>query len=293
MSAARNTNLTTVLKKNVKLTDKIDGYLQFPANMTSARVPAVVLMHGSSGLDGSTAYDWAAYFRQMGLATFIVDSFGLRGVTSTAANQSLVSYTTSGLDALAALKALLNHPRIDPNKIAVMGFSRGGVATQEAAYVTFNRAMLDDGQKFALHLSLYGSCAMFGTTTGAPVFHFIGDKDGWANTALCTRYTEAMRKAGQTNLHLTIYPGVHHGYDRKNQASTLARGAEVVDECDHGTNVDDVTYEIKGVKASLSELVAYRRECVKRTGAWAQGDRSATEDTKKQVTEAIQQYLLK
>lgn len=293
MSAAKDTSLTTVVKKNVKLTDKIFGTLEFPANMTNARVPAVVLMHGSSGIEGGTTLEWAAYLRQLGLATFVVDSFEPRGVTSTSTNQSLVTYTTSGLDALAALKVLLKHPRIDSNKIGVMGFSRGGVATQEAAFVSFNRAMMGEGQKFALHLSLYGSCALFGTTTGAPVFHFIGDKDGWANTALCTRYTETMRNAGQTNLHLTIYPGVRHGYDRKNQGSSLARGAEVGEDCDHGTNVDDVTYEIKGVKASVSELTAYRKECVKKTGSWAQGDSSAMADTKKQVTDAVSKYLLK
>lgn len=51
----------------------IAGHLRFP-QVASGRLPAVILQHGSSG---SNARDelWAKTFNEMGIATFLVDSF--------------------------------------------------------------------------------------------------------------------------------------------------------------------------------------------------------------------------
>lgn len=59
----------------------IAGHLRFP-QVASGRVPAVILQHGSSG---SNARDelWAKTFNEIGIATFLVDSFSGRGLVRT------------------------------------------------------------------------------------------------------------------------------------------------------------------------------------------------------------------
>ena len=52
----------------------------------SGRLPAVVLMHGSGGA-GPREEFWSKAFNEMGIASFLVDSFSGRGLTSVSANQ--------------------------------------------------------------------------------------------------------------------------------------------------------------------------------------------------------------
>ena len=51
------------------------------------RLPAVVLLHGSSG-NGGSVVAWAQYFNDMGGATLVVDSLTARGIGSTVADQA-------------------------------------------------------------------------------------------------------------------------------------------------------------------------------------------------------------
>ena len=86
----------------------------------------MVIAHGSGGILAGREDAWAARLNGLGIATFVVDSFAPRGLSSTARDQSRLSTMANLADALAALKLLATHPRIDPARIGVMGFSRGG-----------------------------------------------------------------------------------------------------------------------------------------------------------------------
>ena len=87
------------------------------------RLPAVILFHGSGGI--STREDaWARELATIGVAAFIVDSFTGRGVTSTGDDQDQLSRWVMIGDAYRALELLAKHPRIDPGRVVVMGFSR-------------------------------------------------------------------------------------------------------------------------------------------------------------------------
>ena len=46
-------------------------------------------------------------------------------------------------DALAALKLLATHPRIDPARIGVMGFSRGGQVALYSSLEPLRRGVID------------------------------------------------------------------------------------------------------------------------------------------------------
>ena len=92
------------------------------------RMPVVVLVHGSSGI-GSNTDVWARQFNQMGVSAFILDSFTGRGLTLVGPDQSQLGRLNLSLDAYRALEVLAKHPRVDPKRIVLMGFSRGGQAT--------------------------------------------------------------------------------------------------------------------------------------------------------------------
>jgi hypothetical protein len=58
----------------------VAGELRLPRPGTD-RLPLVILLHGSGGASGAVV-DWEPVFLEMGVATFVIDSFTGRGIAS-------------------------------------------------------------------------------------------------------------------------------------------------------------------------------------------------------------------
>lgn len=209
------------------------GRLTFPEAATSP-VPAVVILHGSSGVNPGEKV-WAQRLNAMGYASFVVDSFTGRGVANTEADQTQLSMSAGIADAYFALRLLAADPRIDREKISVMGFSRGGIAALYSALDPFRRAVIDDDLHFAAHIAFYPGCGIHYTSThldGAPILMLLGGKDNYTPAAPCVEYADALRKQG-AQVTLKVYPDAYHGFDRPTRLHVI-KSATSARDC-HGT----------------------------------------------------------
>ena len=244
--------------KNGKATT-IAGELRLPQG-ASGRLPAVVLLHGSGGL-GAGPELWAKHFNEMGIASFLIDSFSGRGLTQTSSNQALLGRYNMILDAYRGADLIGAHPRIDPDRIAVIGFSRGG---QSALYSSLKRfqATWTPRVTFAAHIPLYASCnpTLVGDTdvSEVPIRLFHGAADDYVPVAPCRAYVERLRAAGR-DVELTEYPSVYHAYDNPLGAKTpiVARASQSVRAC---TLKEEPLGTI--VNASTGQPFTYSDPCV-------------------------------
>lgn len=191
---------------------EIVGTLSLPPG--TARAPAMVVVHGSGGVSAGREHAWAKRLTDMGVAAFVTDSFRPRGVGSTAEDQSRVSTVAMVADAFNALKLLATHPRIDPARIGVMGFSKGGQVSLYTALEPFRRAVAGD-LRFATHVPLYPSCALpyiAREITRAPMLVLMGGADDYTPATQCERYIEWFRGKGAP-IRSIVYPGAAHGFD--------------------------------------------------------------------------------
>jgi dienelactone hydrolase len=98
----------------------LTGELRIPSG--SGRLPLVMLQHGSGGMAANLEM-WAREFNAMGISTFALDGFTGRGLTAVNTNQALLGRLNFILDNYRALEILAKHPRVDAQRIVLMGFS--------------------------------------------------------------------------------------------------------------------------------------------------------------------------
>jgi dienelactone hydrolase len=175
----------------------------------------VVLMHGSSGV-GATTEAWVHSFNTMGISTFVIDGFSGRGLTAVGPNQALLGRLNLILDIYRSLDILAKHPRVDPERIVLMGFSRGGQAALYASLDRFNKLWNKSGAQFAGYIPFYPDCSTsYATDTevaARPIRIFHGTPDDYNPVASCKAYVGRLQ-AAKRDVALTEYPDSAHGFD--------------------------------------------------------------------------------
>ena len=186
------------------------------------RSPLVILIHGSGGFEVN-ADVWIRQFASSGISTFALDSFSGRGIGSTVTDQSQLGRLNMILDLYRSLPVLAAHPWIDPNRIAVMGFSRGGQAALYATLKRFQKMWNPSGIDPAAYIALYPQCnaTYISDTevTGHPIRIFHGISDDYVEIAPCRAYFERLKLAG-SDVQMTEYPDTWHAFDYPSLPST-------------------------------------------------------------------------
>lgn len=233
--------------RNEGKTVTIAGALRLP-NPGNDRLPVVVLLHGSGGVS-SFVLDWEKDLNVMGVATFVLDSFTPRGIVNTLSDQSQLGQLTMIVDAYRALDVLAQHPNIDPTRIALMGFSRGGQAALYASLKRFQRLHGPVGPEFAAYIVFYPDC----TTTfhddedvaDKPIRIFHGSADDYLPLAPCRAYVERLQARGK-NVQLTEYAGAGHAFDGRAYKTPLKlEGAQTTRRCKCVEAEDGVIINVK------------------------------------------------
>ena len=195
----------------------VKAYLGFPEQVRD-RYPAVIVVHTIGGYREANEGYAAAELRKAGFATLTYDSFAARGTTGAALSGSSGYLPIGVADAYAALRLLSGEPRIDANRIAIVGFSYGGEVAHLAAFETL-RSALDAGPgRFAAHVAFYpagnfGAIAEPGAYTGSPVLMLLGGKDDNLPVPKIESYLAYARAAGApTPIETVIYPGAYHAW---------------------------------------------------------------------------------
>jgi dienelactone hydrolase len=188
---------------------------EFRIAQGTGRLPVVVLMHGSSGV-GANIEPWVHQFNSMGISTLVIDGFSGRGLTAVGPNQALLGRLNLILDIYRSLDILAKHPRVDPDRIVLMGFSRGGQAALYASLDRFNELWNKSGVQFAGYIPFYPDCSTsYANDTEVadrPIRIFHGSPDDYNPVASCKAYVARLQDA-RRDVVLTEYPDSQHAFD--------------------------------------------------------------------------------
>jgi dienelactone hydrolase len=227
----------------------------------SGRLPVVILQHGSGGM-ATNVEMWSREFNAMGISTFALDGFTGRGLTSVNANQALLGRLNFILDIYRALDILAKHPRVDTQRIALMGFSRGGQAALYASLKRFQALWNRSGVEFSAYVPFYPDCAItFVADTDVadrPIRIYGGTHDDYNPIALCKAYVERLKAAGK-DVQLTEYPNASHGFDNPfgQVPAAVVAGAQTVRNCSIHEDPEGTL-----INVSTRQPFTYRDLCV-------------------------------
>ena len=195
----------------------VDGNLFLPAaERPRGGWPLVIVAPGSLGVD-ETHLRHADALTTAGLAVFVLDSFGARGITSTVTNQTQYSFAASAWDVLAAWRVLSALPEIDAGRIGAQGHSRGGAAVLTAATRRFADAVLGRGVGLTAVLAAYpwsGHQFLDPAVGATRIRVLMGDRDDWCSVQQVQGHLQAIRLAGG-DVSLRLFGGAAHSFDRE------------------------------------------------------------------------------
>jgi dienelactone hydrolase len=215
---------------------QVVGELRLP-NANPERLPAVVIVNSSPGFDGRSAF-YANALNLAGIATLEIDMFQGKGLPASIRGNLPHVYQT--------LDHLSRHPRIDPKRIGIMGFSWGGNVSVLASSDELARRYSRGELRFAAHLGLYPACSkhyalvadkpwkwkelkptVYRRITGKPVRILAAGKNDYdsRDREVCARFIAALPPEVQRHFSLTVYPEATFGWDSRFSSATYDASA--------------------------------------------------------------------
>ncbi|WP_171013808.1 dienelactone hydrolase family protein [Chitinivorax sp. B] len=236
------------------LPEAIGGRLMLPKTRPA---PAVLILHGSYGVDSRTVR-YAEALRRAGFVTLEADIWQAMGITNS--RPRTVHETMPSV--WGALNYLVNRPDVDPQRIGVLGFSWGAVQSMLAA-----REPVDGSQPhFSAFAAMYPICWGYNRVPGyeltqvsGPVQIGIGDQDDYdEGPGMCQALAVRLDPSG-TKVRVRVYRNSYHGFDR------WEAGAVVNDPFSHLGKGGDVMIKpnLQQGTAAIHHAVQFLRETLK------------------------------
>ncbi len=193
-------------------------------------VPAVVVVHGTSGVDSRGSYH-AQALNDAGIATLELDMWSARGLNGGIGPSGRPAGVPETLpDAYGALVYLASRPGINPRRIGITGFSWGGIVSMLTATRPYSDLYMGANPlRFAAHAPFYPVCwgynkipgYEFAELTGAPVFIQSGECDAYDEPGSCAELVNGLPEQARRWVTVTMYPNATHGFNRLEPAQTV------------------------------------------------------------------------
>lgn len=188
---------------------KLTGYLYYDDAKTDKR-PGVMVVHEWWGLN-DYAKKRAEMLAELGYVAFAADMYGDGKVTDKPAQaKEWMTEITSDVDAWratanAGLAQLKKSDKVDPEKLAAIGYCFGGGTILQMAY---------GGTDIDGVVSFHGSLpsAPDGAEIKTKVLAFHGNADAMVPSATVAKFSEQMEKSGADWQFMAFGSGVRHGF---------------------------------------------------------------------------------
>jgi dienelactone hydrolase len=277
------TGFIQLAKRQATQKTVIFGTLRVPKK-AAGPVPAMVIAHGSAGVAERESW-WADHLNDIGVAAFIVDSFTPRNIRETSTDQTQLSTAANVADAFTALKLLATHPKLDRQRIGIIGFSKGGQVALWTEFEAYRRAVIEDQTKFAAHVPLYPACNDWQVTdhlTGGPILMLLGGRDDYTPAAPCREYGQWFTSKG-IDVSVIVYENAYHDFDSI-RPPVRAKNVVTGRNCNMKFDVDRFVITIRASGEDITRSVAsYARSCQERgamVGGDSEGRKKSPEDVK-------------
>jgi len=184
-----------------------------------------VILHGPAGIDGLGAR-YAEHLLAAGIGSLEIDMFSPRGIGRGQGLSQRPPRADAMPDVYGALRALASHPRVDPERIGVMGMSYGAGLAVYLATTPLGRAYSPGRPDFRAVAALYPVC--YGYDPDHPLARLLGlsfprlpllmlvaerddyDSDGGAS---CRRLATSGAAAAQARMQVHVLAGATHMWD--------------------------------------------------------------------------------
>jgi len=200
--------------------EKVDGHFGRPSANT-AKMPAVLILHGSGGIDGRGAF-YAKALQDAGIATLEITMFapGNRPRSGTKATMPF---------AAAALKWLAAQSEVDGTRLGVLGLSWGGVMTLLMSSELTQDVLGKDVPKPIAFAPLYPTCSVIARVvknrqsvfygagsrmSSSPMLIQVGTRDDYEDDErACDALVASWPAAARERTTVRYYEGATHGFD--------------------------------------------------------------------------------
>jgi dienelactone hydrolase len=185
----------------------VDGVLMKPEG--DGPFPGVVLLHGSDGIFPPSCYgSKLRHFVESGYVSLLIDSSSTERPT-----RWMGEYTSEdqAQDAHKGRTFLAKLPYVIPDRIGVVGWSRGGAAAIEAVSNNKMTFQMEKEAPFQAAVTLYPICWKMTTGLEAPLIILIGEADSMTPAVVCKRMT--VSKGNDVEYQIVTYPDIEHVFD--------------------------------------------------------------------------------
>ena len=200
--------------------EQVDGHFGKPSGKT-VKMPAVLILHGSGGIDGRGAY-YAKALQDAGIATLEITMFAPGGRPRSGTKATMPA-------AAAALKWLAAQSEVDGTRLGVMGVSWGGVMTLLMSSELTQNTLGKDVPKPIAFAPLYPTCSViasvvkntqsvfYGAETrmsSSPMLIQVGTKDDYEDDEhACDALVASWPAAARERTTVRYYEGATHAFD--------------------------------------------------------------------------------